>query len=107
MKSPPVQWMTTLPKPGTPATGWDAGQRGWRAHAVEADESERFSEIGDRRAACGLLPRHGWSMDLFIDRRCTRCERALGLPISEENKFSSQLRAEFRARRHQTEKRTC
>ncbi len=86
-----------MPKPGTPATGYDAGQRGWRVHAVKSQPTERFSEIGKRSAVCGLRPAHGWGMDLFIDRRCTRCEVALGLPLSEVNAFSKMLRAERRA----------
>lgn len=56
----PWQWLTTEPNPLTPATGPDAGQRGWRLHAVRADDSESFKAIRRRRAACGLLPRHGW-----------------------------------------------
>ena len=24
-------------------------------------------------AFCGLRPRHGWGVDLFIDRQCARC----------------------------------
>lgn len=35
-------------------------------------------------------------MDLFIERRCARCEVSLGLPLSPENQFSRQLRQEFK-----------
>lgn len=60
------QWLTTQPNPRTPATGHDAGQRGWRLHYVDL-------ESGSKRAACGLLPRYGWGLDLFIDEPCKRC----------------------------------
>lgn len=68
-------WLTTAPNPRTPATGHDAGQRGWRLHAVEAPADATFPEIGHRRALCGLRPRHGWGLDMFIEKRCERCAR--------------------------------
>jgi ubiquinone biosynthesis protein COQ9 len=71
-----MHWLTTAPNPRTSATGVDAGQRGWRLHAIKT-ENENFSEIRFVRAACGLLPSHGWSLDIFIEDKCTRCARAL------------------------------
>lgn len=70
-------WLTTAPRPQSSARGFDAGQRGWRTHAVAAADHETFSSVGRRKAACGLAPRHGWGMDLFIEDRCSRCQRAL------------------------------
>lgn len=68
------QWVTTAPNPRSTMLGSpDAGQRGWRLHAVRASENTKFSDIRGRRAACGLLPRHGWSLDLFIEEKCQRC----------------------------------
>lgn len=73
-----AEWFTTMPNPRTSATGHDAGQRGWKLHAVELHGGERtFGEIRRCKAACGLVPAHGWSLDLFIDARCERCQRAL------------------------------
>lgn len=72
-----MAWLTTAPSPRSPDTGHDAGQRGWRMHAVPAAESETLSGVGGRRAACGLRPRHGWGADLFIERKCERCLAAL------------------------------
>lgn len=71
-----MHWLTTTPNPRSPATGFDAGQRGWRLHYVDS-KSDSFKEIKHVRALCGLLPKHGWSLDLFITSRCARCERAL------------------------------
>lgn len=68
----PLQWLTTNPNPRSPATGHDAGQRGWKLHAVEADDRE-IMPLKGRRAACGLIPPHGWGLDLFIEDRCKRC----------------------------------
>jgi hypothetical protein len=71
------QWLTTAPNPRVPATGPDAGQRGWKLHAVKAKASDKFFALGRRPAACGVRPAHGWDLDLFIDDKCARCERAL------------------------------
>lgn len=73
----PRQWLTTAPNPQSPATGVDAGQRGWKLHAVDTFE-DSFKAIRFRRSACGLLPAHGWSLDLFIEDKCARCLKALG-----------------------------
>lgn len=71
-----LQWLTTSPNPRSRATGFDAGQRGWRLHAIET-ESDSFEKIRFTRAACGLLPAHGWSLDMFIEARCAKCEKAV------------------------------
>lgn len=75
----PWQWLTTSPTGRTHTCTIDCGQTGWRLHAVQAEESEPSAQLGRRRAACGLVPASGWGLDLFIDQRCRRCERALGL----------------------------
>lgn len=77
-----IQWMTTAPDPrGLRAAhrGYNAddGQRGWRTHAVEADDKETFGEVAKRRAACGLRPAHGWGIDLFVEEKCSRCLKRL------------------------------
>ncbi len=71
------QWLTTEPNPRSPATGFDAGQRGWKMHYVAGVGNEDTLPIKGKRAACGLRPRHGFSLDLFIEDKCQRCERAL------------------------------
>lgn len=76
----PIQWLTTAPNPlshrGTPFwSEYDQGQRGWRMHAVRADESETLPQVGRRIALCGLRPAHGWDADLFINRKCNRCRK--------------------------------
>lgn len=68
-----IYWINTRPSPYTPATGHDAGQKGWKLHAVEAESDQSFNEIRGRRALCGLLPRWGWSLDAFIEDKCERC----------------------------------
>lgn len=66
-----VEWVTTgtTTKHGEP--------RGWRLHAVEATSKSKFSEIAHKPAACGL--RAPWGLDLFIEKKCIRCMRRLGL----------------------------
>lgn len=70
----PVLWLTTAPNPRSPATGYDAGQRGWKRHAVRANESETFRQLGFRQALCGLVPAHGWGLDMYVEDLCKRCE---------------------------------
>ncbi len=70
-----LQWLTTAPSGRAHTHGADCGQVGWRLHAIEAADSETFSGIGARPALCGLSPRHGWSLDLFIEDKCKRCVR--------------------------------
>lgn len=71
------QWLTTAPNPRSAATGCDAGQRGWKLHAVKAQEGDKFTDLGRRVALCGMRPRHGWSLDLFVEDRCSRCVKKL------------------------------
>jgi hypothetical protein len=70
-----MYWLTTNPNPRASAKGFDAGQRGWKCHAVEG---EKFSEVKYVKAACGLRAKHGWGMDLFIEAKCKKCLKALG-----------------------------
>ena len=72
----PLHWLTTAPNPHSRATGYDAGQRGWKLHAVDTD-TDSFEAIRLKRSVCGLMPAHGWNLDLFIEDRCARCERFL------------------------------
>ncbi len=60
-----IHWVTTAPNPRSPATGHDAGQRGWRLHAIEAPADAKFSVVKRKTALCGLTPRHGWDIDMF------------------------------------------
>ena len=73
----PIEWLTTAANPRSPATGYDAGQRGWVQHAIYAFASDSVEQHKRTRALCGLLPRHGWGLDLYIEKHCSRCERAL------------------------------
>jgi len=74
-RKPRIQWLTTRASGRAHTHSADAGQVGWRLHAVEAEDTDTFSGIGRRVALCGLQPRHGWSLDLFIDARCSRCAK--------------------------------
>lgn len=67
-------WYNTEPDPRRSEVGVDCGQTGWRLHAVlsENDDPKR-----SQPAACGLRPERGWSLHMFIETRCKKCERAL------------------------------
>ena len=72
------QWLTTAPKPGSSTFSTpDAGQRGWRTHAVRATTETTLTLLRWKRSACGMMPRHGWGLDAFIDEKCERCTAAL------------------------------
>lgn len=71
------QWLTTAPNPRRTSAGHDGGQRGWRLHAVQASSSETLEAVRFRTAACGLQPRYGWGLDMFIDEKCERCARKM------------------------------
>lgn len=71
-----TKWLTTAPNPRSSATGHDAGQRGWKLHAIMTD-SQTFKDIRFKASACGLIPTHGWGLDLFIEDKCARCLKAL------------------------------
>lgn len=68
------QWMTTVTNPGRAATGHDAGVTGWKLHAIECQSD---AEAQGKRSLCGLLPRHGWGCDLFVDDECQKCVAAM------------------------------
>ncbi len=72
----PFDWFTTQCNPNTVDQSADAGVRGWKFHAVNVPggPADKFTEIVDNQSACGLLPNHGWTIDMFIIDRCTRCE---------------------------------
>lgn len=72
------QWLTTAPNPRAPAAGYDAGQRGWRLHAVKAQPDDTLQGVGRQAASCGLVPAHGWDLDLFINQPCEKCVRRVG-----------------------------
>ena len=63
------EWLTTCLNPRTPLSE----PRGWRTHAVLVPAGAKFDEIKKLRSLCGLRPRHGWGMDLFIEEPCARC----------------------------------
>lgn len=68
-----VTWLTTNDK-----NGGGPWQSGWKEHAIPLEDGENEkhtspSALGKRRALCGLRPRHGWGVDLFIDEKCSRC----------------------------------
>lgn len=75
-----IHWLHTGQHPSV-----HAGRRkdGWREHGIEhPSDNPNATELRFKRALCGLLPRHGWGYDLFVEERCERCERKAGLPPS-------------------------
>lgn len=73
------QWLTTAPDPRASGAAISGGSaiKGWKLHAVKATLDETTRAIRYRKAACGLLPAHGWGEDLFVEDRCSRCVRAV------------------------------
>jgi hypothetical protein len=79
-----MPWLTTAPNPKSSATGYDAGQRGWKLHYIDSDANS-FKLIRWKRAMCGLQPAHGWGLDAFIEDKCERCRRALREVLNEDH----------------------
>ena len=55
---------------------------GWKLHAVEGDPHDpnlKMKDIKYLRSACGIIPRRGWGMDLYIEKKCVQCLRKLGI----------------------------
>ena len=77
------QWVNCETNPNLPAFGYDAGRTAWKFHAVMANPEQRFVEMENKTSACGLRPRYGWTLDLFMDEddavagKCMRCLKAL------------------------------
>lgn len=71
-----IQWLTTAPNPRVRGYGADDGQRGWKLHAVIADDKTVLADVKYEHALCGLVPSHGWGLDLFIEDKCKRCVEA-------------------------------
>lgn len=86
---PDFQWLTTRPNPYSPAHTCteDAGQVGWRLHAVPGSSTETLHDFRGRRALCGLVAKHGWALDLFIEdnQQCQKCIRALSKIARKES----------------------
>jgi hypothetical protein len=69
------QWLTTAPNPRASDS---AQPTGWRLHAVPVYADQRFTDISRLPSVCGLIPTHGWGLDLFITERCARCAKTVG-----------------------------
>ena len=71
-----IRWLTTNANPRL--AGWTE-KHGWKMHAVPvSDDAAKFSDIKRVRALCGLRPRHGWGIDLFIEAKCACCQKKAG-----------------------------
>lgn len=68
-----IHWVTTSPNPRSRATGYNAGQKGWKLHAIEAPTNAKFSEIKFKQALCGKRAKYGWGLDMFIEDKCQKC----------------------------------
>lgn len=78
-----IQWFTTAPSGKAHTHSADDGQTGWKLHAVAAEDHLTLDDIKNVRALCGLLPRHGWGLDLFIEDKCSRCMNQMGRFIAQ------------------------
>ena len=71
------QWLTTVPSGRAHTHNADCGNTGWHLHAVFAEEMATIADVNHFSAICGLKPKLGWGLDLFIERRCKRCVQRL------------------------------
>ena len=106
MSATTFQWMVTAHNPRHPGTGYDAGQRGWKLHAVTVNRGENYEGWKRRIALCGTWPRHGWGGDLFIEDECVRCQNAMTKREAAGEVFVD-LADVYRAEREQVELQLC
>jgi len=66
-------WLKTAPDLDYSGMSW--GQRGWKLHAVRGTAADNFDILRGRTALCGLVPARGWESDLYVETKCTVCER--------------------------------
>jgi hypothetical protein len=62
-----IEWVCTAANPQL------ANPSGWKLHAIEASPKETTLQLRGRRSKCGLTPRKGWEVDLFVVDKCARC----------------------------------
>ena len=78
------KYFATMPNPRSKHYGPDAGVTGWKLHIIEENISWLIGDKYKAPALCGLIPKHGWGEDLFIEDTCKKCERIaakLGITI--------------------------
>ncbi len=95
-----IEWLTTIPNPKMVGRQ-DQGMCGWKLHAIEVTEAGQATAFRHAQALCGLLPRHGWGVDLFIDEPCIRCvKRAMkrGVEVPKDMIQTVERREDFRRR---------
>lgn len=89
------QWLNTGFNPRASPFGFDAGRTGWKFHAVQSSPKQTFGSLENKTAACGMRPRHGWTLDLFMDEddevagKCVRCLKQLANLAPKEGKEQS------------------
>lgn len=71
---PGYEWLVTMASDKAHTHRADDGRIGWKEHAVLATPDTKTSDLARSRALCGLKPRYGWDVDLYIsDQPCARC----------------------------------
>jgi len=76
-----LHFMTTVSSGKSKTHGADDGVTGWKLHlvdlagAVNATARTKYGPVVTPhvRAFCGLYPKLGWGIDLFIEDKCERC----------------------------------
>ena len=112
MSATTFKWMVTAPNPRHPGTGYDAGQRGWKLHAIALKRGENYDGWKRRTALCeNAMTKREAAGEVFIDLAdLYRAEREqvelqLALHIRESKRNGSdlsdddieELRQKFRA----------
>ena len=65
-------WYSTNVRPNSPL----GHVTGWKLHSVAIPDGELSGK--GFVALCGLMPRHGWGVDLFVTDKCKKCLKRLG-----------------------------
>ncbi len=84
-----MEWLVTC-SPKVAYSGASSAVSGWKLHALDVSPEARISSLRGHRSLCGLLPRYGWAVDLFIEIECSKCRSKLeersnaGISVSKE-----------------------
>lgn len=76
------KWKTTVSSGRSKTNGADDGNTGWRLHLVDVTNLVGVDTYNRKhgsftaqkgKSICGISPRYGWGIDLFVDEPCSRC----------------------------------
>lgn len=69
-----IEWLVVSPNPRTHNP---LNPNGTVIHAVDVETRGTRGFVKTPPSVCGIYPRYGWSVDMFMEEECRRCERIM------------------------------